>query len=753
MLVVLAAAGVVLAVGFGPLVRAQVSAEAARRHLNVQVGHVRPGWFAVRLLDVAIAPEGASSVRARLDEVRISVGVSLRLERVALHGGNVTLAGASSQIEDDVRRWQAKKTAGDGGTRHPAATIAWDAIEVQWVEQNGAQPRFHARAVIGSRDDDLVRVGMADVRLGFAHGVAACSALSAEFTHGGELARMYAGSVSLEFAFGDAAPSPPRDTEGVVAAAAPLVSLPDLKALRERTRGVGQQLARALPEGAEIRIDSLTWKLSQQGTPLTVGPGPLTATRNGSRVEVRFSTEPSAASTPIAIRVLSPLDDGDAAATLEGGPVSLALLGVKEQALGLVDVGRATVTGRARIVLSGDGESLTFDAEAIAKGLSIQQSRLAPDVVRGLDLALRMRGAVTAGGELRLDDVAATAGALHVEASGALHQKADHVSSTFHFEVPNAACQAMFDSVPTALLPALAGTRLAGTFGARGRFAFDSRSLDELELKYEMQDQCRVVDVPAALERERFKQPFAHRIYLPDGTVGEQTTGPGSPNWTPLEAISPYMQVAVLTTEDGGFSRHHGFNHAAIRASIVANLKARRFVRGASTITMQLAKNLFLTREKTLSRKLQELVLTDYLEQVFSKDELMELYLNIVEFGPSVYGVAAAADHYFGRRPAELNLAECLFLSSLLPAPIRYGTMHEAGQPPEGWMRTIHALMRIAHKTGLISESELAEGQNEPIVFWRGGPRPEPRPAVHARPLLPGENAVDAPGTFDAPDE
>ena len=133
----------------------------------------------------------------------------------------------------------------------------------------------------------------------------------------------------------------------------------------------------------------------------------------------------------------------------------------------------------------------------------------------------------------------------------------------------------------------------------------------------------------------------------------------------------------MLTTEDGGFFRHHGFNTCAIRTALIANIKAGRFVRGASTITMQLAKNLFLSREKTLSRKLEELILTDYLEQTFTKDEMMELYLNVIEFGPDVYGVTAAADHYFGRTPAELNLAECLFLASLLPQPLRYHHLRE----------------------------------------------------------------------------
>ncbi len=132
----------------------------------------------------------------------------------------------------------------------------------------------------------------------------------------------------------------------------------------------------------------------------------------------------------------------------------------------------------------------------------------------------------------------------------------------------------------------------------------------------------------------------------------------------------------------------------------------------------------------------------------------MELYLNVIEFGPSVYGITAAAEHYFGRSPAELNLGECLFLSSLLPAPIRYGAMRENGEVPEGWMRTLHALMQIAHHYGRISDAELAEGEKEPIVFWRGGERPPPRPPVRARAGFDGdtEDVITAP-PLDGPSQ
>jgi membrane peptidoglycan carboxypeptidase len=187
----------------------------------------------------------------------------------------------------------------------------------------------------------------------------------------------------------------------------------------------------------------------------------------------------------------------------------------------------------------------------------------------------------------------------------------------------------------------------------------------------------------------------------------------------------------VLTTEDGAFYRHHGFNHAAIRSSVQANLKAGRFVRGASTISMQLAKNVFLSRDKALSRKIEEVILTDYLEQILQKDEMMELYLNVVEFGPDVYGITQAAEFYFGRKPEELDLAECFFLATLLPSPIRFAKLRDKGEVSEAWMRHLGALMEIAARNGKITRAELEEGLKESIVFFLpGDSRPEPRKAA-----------------------
>jgi hypothetical protein len=361
----------------------------------------------------------------------------------------------------------------------------------------------------------------------------------------------------------------------------------------------------------------------------------------------------------------------------------------------------------------------------------MKQPRIAPEPLRGVDFSVSARGVLDDTGKLRVDDAQLDMGALHVKTHGTIEESPDHFAVALAIDVAPAACQSLLDSSPQGLLPTVRAARMTGTFGAAVNLAFDTRTIEKLALDYRIDDQCRMFEVPRDLSHERFETAFTYRTYKPDGTNGETTTGPGTPAWTNLDDISPFMIAAVLTTEDGAFYKHKGFNHAAIRSSVQANLKARRFVRGASTISMQLAKNLFLARDKALSRKIEEVILTDYLEQIFRKDDMMELYLNVVEFGPDVYGITQAAEYYFGRKPEELHLAECFFLSSLLPSPLRYGKLREKGEVSETWMRHLKALMEISAKNGKITTAELEEGLKEPVVFVRtGDPRPEPRKPV-----------------------
>ncbi len=213
----------------------------------------------------------------------------------------------------------------------------------------------------------------------------------------------------------------------------------------------------------------------------------------------------------------------------------------------------------------------------------------------------------------------------------------------------------MLDSVPKGIVAKLHGMRLAGSFGIEGKLRFDTANLDRNFLPdWGISNTCRVTEMPPELSVDRFKRAFRRLVYGPGGKRVEIESRPGTPEWIPYDDISRFMEVAVLTTEDGGFHRHHGFDEEAIKNSIRENLRKRRFVRGASTVSMQLAKNLYLERTKSVARKLQETLLTMYLEQELTKEQIMELYLNAVEFGPLVYGIGAAARHYFNASAAQL---------------------------------------------------------------------------------------------------
>ena len=148
--------------------------------------------------------------------------------------------------------------------------------------------------------------------------------------------------------------------------------------------------------------------------------------------------------------------------------------------------------------------------------------------------------------------------------------------------------------------------------------------------------------------------------------------GPRNPRWTPYGVLPPALKKAVVASEDANFFSHEGVDYEAIREAIKTDLRKGKFVRGGSTITQQVAKNLFLTREKTLIRKVKEFVLARRMDDALSKSRILELYLNAVELGPMVYGIGHAAHYYFGKHPSALTVRECAFLASMLPGPKVY---------------------------------------------------------------------------------
>jgi monofunctional biosynthetic peptidoglycan transglycosylase len=164
--------------------------------------------------------------------------------------------------------------------------------------------------------------------------------------------------------------------------------------------------------------------------------------------------------------------------------------------------------------------------------------------------------------------------------------------------------------------------------------------------------------------------------------------------FVPLSQISPSLVSAVLVAEDDLFFTHDGFNWLEVKNAVRDSLDEGRTTRGASTITQQLARNLFLDKDKSIIRKLKEAYLSWQIEKTLSKGRILELYLNIAEFGPGLFGAAAGSQYHFGKKPNELTAAEASLMAAVLPNPKLYG---RKPYPRYTASRQKQILFRVSH--------------------------------------------------------
>lgn len=201
---------------------------------------------------------------------------------------------------------------------------------------------------------------------------------------------------------------------------------------------------------------------------------------------------------------------------------------------------------------------------------------------------------------------------------------------------------------------------------------------------------------------------FSTTIQVKDwqGDYHPFTVGPKNRNWTPSGRIPAEMKWAVILAEDSNFYKHEGFDVKAIKSAIKYDLEKKSLKRGASTITQQTAKNLFLSREKSITRKLKEIYLAYRMEQELTKGRIIELYLNVVELGPMVYGIGHGAQYYFGKSVSNLTPRECAFLAAMLPGPrVAYNPYKNLGKV----LKRSDMILRLLRQKGVLGETEYQE--------------------------------------------
>lgn len=386
-----------------------------------------------------------------------------------------------------------------------------------------------------------------------------------------------------------------------------------------------------------------------------------------------------------------------------------------------------------------DGK-LGFRGNFDISGLNLHHEAVSSDPVMGLALNLGVDGSLDlARRRLELTKLEGRSRALTGILSGVVElregkfRRTDGTEMPFTpfidlaFRVPKLSCPQLLESIPGPIIPHLQGFTLAGNFEANVYAKIDYQDLESLDLGGKVGiDGCRVVKAPPEVTALTGPEPITQLVEIPSadknappGAVEMMafTIGLDNPRFVPYEKISPYLISSIMSTEDNGFFKHRGWVSSEFKTALKRNLAGGGFRLGASSITMQTVKNVLLSREKTLSRKLQELFLVWYLEQLLPKERILELYFNAIEFGPRIYGIGPAAKHYFGKPASDLTPLEAAFFSSILPSPKRRYVQYCHGSALPPWEKYVHKILSIVHNRGRLTDEEYATANAQTLVF------------------------------------
>jgi hypothetical protein len=379
-----------------------------------------------------------------------------------------------------------------------------------------------------------------------------------------------------------------------------------------------------------------------------------------------------------------------------------------------------------------------FSGNLEVTGLNVHHEKLASEALYGLAFAMHLDGALDP--ERRRLEIGRFEGRI-ADLVGRISGSVELAPGSFQYDdggqmpslpkielrvqVPRISCAKLLTSIPGPVVPRLQGFVMTGNFEADLRTKIDYSNLEALELGGKVGiDGCKVTKAPDEILKLAGPDSIIQIVDVPPklggGNVPETymfPIGPDNPDFVPFDKISPHLVNSIMTTEDNGFFKHHGFVTPEFKSALRRNLTAGRFRFGASSISMQMVKNVLLAHEKTLSRKLQEMFLVWYLEQLLPKQRILEIYFNAIEFGPRLYGIGAAARHYFGKSASDLGPLEAAFFSSILPSPKRRYVQYCAGALNAKWDKYVRRIMAKTHERGRLSDEEYDAAQSTPFAF------------------------------------
>jgi hypothetical protein len=391
-----------------------------------------------------------------------------------------------------------------------------------------------------------------------------------------------------------------------------------------------------------------------------------------------------------------------------------SLLELRRQGVPLLDAG--VVSGRLGLRTAAGATS--FDVDIQAHGMRMA----GPPAEVQLSLAGGWRGpdgrleitrwhmttdGVSVSGSLRMEDVPAD-------------PRLDLAFSVERVDLARLLALSALD-VPVAVPASAEGQGGDGSLGSASLAAHVSGRLSDAA-SFQVEQELDFRPPPRTPPQiERLRHGFVHEVTLPDGERRVIDVSPASPDYVPLREVPPLLVQTLLLGEDAGFFGHGGIDLSELPSAILTNWSRGDSARGASTITQQLAKNLFLSREKRLGRKLQELALALLLESTLGKERILEIYLNVIEWGPGVYGLRPAAHRYFAQEPEELVPAQMALLVALIPGPVKYQRSLAAGTPSPGFRPLVDRLLAKLHSVDALSDEQYYDALADDLRVSRGG--------------------------------
>ena len=384
-----------------------------------------------------------------------------------------------------------------------------------------------------------------------------------------------------------------------------------------------------------------------------------------------------------------------------------------------VELDSARATGE--LMIRRQGEALQLTLEGAVDGVRLDHRAIAPQPIA---LGAGIHAQLTISPEaIAVERLAFEVGAAHWTASGWL-RRGTPVSGQLDLKLASAPCAALVASIPVEIRGPLDGMVATGMFGGRGHLAIDlAAPLGEgVELDTSLDNRCEVTAEPPGADVTVLAgvtdQTFADGTHAP--------VGRGTPSWFELYRLPFWVSGAFISAEDARFLDHRGFDVHQIARSLEIDLRDRRLARGGSTISQQLVKNSFLTHRRSLDRKIQEAILTWRLEARLDKKTIIERYLNVIELGPHVFGIRAAALYWFGTSPRELSVRQAAFLAALTSEPqsMSHRVRHAGGLDTDSAAR-VDIILRAMYRDGVLDKERFDSARDAPLHFAQAALRRE----------------------------